>query len=378
MLIDLLITEIHTGGAERCCTELAIYLNHNNHSVRVISIGPPPKGPTDELLWKKLLSNNVQTEFLNASNSLDLPRAVNKLRQLIHIRKPDIAQTFLWHANLIGAWCYGCSRIPVVAGARVVEPRRLRTAFAWTWRNCVQKVVCVSDEVAKWSSAYEGFKPEKLIVIPNGIKVPEQWKGSESIALNQASTEKILLFVGRLETQKGIDVLLDRTPSILNALPDHQLVLIGQGSWSKAWENWIAQSPLANRIKLLGRRSDVLDWMQRSSLLLLPTRYEGMPNVILEAMSVGLPVACTRVEGVEQLLGESSQDQTVSRNDWEAWEKLTIQLAKNPLTLERLSLENRNRAVSEFKLDDQLRKYELLYSEILGKIPLPPNTHSPA
>jgi len=246
MLIDLLITELHTGGAERCCTELAIYLNHHKHSVRVISIGPPPKGPAEELLWKKLHSNHVQTEFLNASNLLDLPRAINRLRQLIRNRRPDIAQTFLWHANLIGAWCYCTSRIPVVAGARVVEPRRLRRACAWTWRNCVQKVVCVSDEVAKWSAEFEGFKPEKLIVIPNGIEVPETRKDSVSISQNQSSTEKILLFVGRLEVQKGIDVLLNKTPSILNALPDYQLVLIGQGSWSETWEKWIAQSPLAD------------------------------------------------------------------------------------------------------------------------------------
>lgn len=369
MIIDLLITEIHTGGAERCCTDLAIYLKHKGHSVRVISIAPAPNGPTEELLYKKLLFNNIHVEFLNASNSLQLPWAKRKLKQLIQTRKPEIVQTFLWHANLLGAWCYHPAGIPIVAGARVADPRYIRSAFAWTWRNKIQNMVCVSDEVAKWSNQKEGIASNKLVVIPNGITPPATWKNPNGFSGPESSNKKTLLFVGRLELQKGIDILLEKTPAILQALPDHQLVLIGQGSWSTHWEKWLAHSDLSNRVLLLGRRSDVMDWMLRSRLLLLPTRYEGMPNVILEAMSLGLPVACTRVEGIEQLLGDSLHDQSVQPNDWDAWEKLTIKLARSPESLQQLGIANRDRVEKHFQLDSQLQKYELLYSEILGKIP---------
>ena len=369
MKIDLLITEIQPGGAERCCAQLAIYLNRKKHSVRVISIGPTPKSPHESLLWNSLLKHNIQVEFLNASKSIELPWARNKLLRLIRQSKPDIAQTFLWHANLLGAWIYPKFQVPVVAGARVREPRSYRSKLAWTWRNRVQKVVCVSDEVATWCSKHEGFSFDKLQVIPNGIDPPTNWKDPNSQSESSNSEEKILLFVGRLEEQKGIDILLEKAPSILQALPEFQLVIIGQGSWSLRWQQWLEESSFAHRVKLLGPRSDVMDWMRRSSLLVLPTRYEGMPNVVLEAMSLGLPIACMRVEGISQLLGETLDEQSVSAQDWEAWEKLVIHLAKDPQTRKSLAIANRDRVENHFKLDIQMQKYELLYSEILGKIP---------
>ena len=91
--------------------------------------------------------------------------------------------------------------------------------------------------------------------------------------------------------------------------------------------------------------------------------------MVLEAMSLGLPIACMRVEGISQLLGETLDEQSVSAQDWEAWEKLVIHLAKDPQTRKSLATANRNRVENHFKLDIQMQKYELLYSEILGKIP---------
>jgi len=239
---------------------------------------------------------------------------------------------------------------------------------AWTWRNRVEKVVCVSDEIARWAAEQEGFPPEKLLVIPNGIDLPELGSAYASLPQDRSEAEKILLFVGRLEPQKGIDVLLERAPAILESLPGYRLVIIGQGTWTNAWQQWLGQSPLASRVELLGRRSDVLDWMRRSRLLLLPTRYEGMPNVVLEAMSVGLPVATMRVEGIGQLLGETCHEQSAAAGDWDAWQRLTIQLASDQKTLERLGRDNRKRVETHFQLEEQMRKYELLYSEILGRL----------
>jgi glycosyltransferase involved in cell wall biosynthesis len=368
MKIDLLITEIFTGGAERLCAQLATYLHEKKHTVRVISIGPAPVGPTETLLLRQLERHSIEVEFLNASKSWQLPWARRKLRGLIDRSQPDIAQTILWHANLLGAWCYSKAQIPIVAGVRVAEPRRWRSRLAWSWRDRVEKVVCVSDEVAQWCLEHEHVGAEKLLVIPNGIELPVEWRDPLLQESSGRVDEKILLFVGRFELQKGIDILLENASRILEALPDHRLVLIGQGAWSSAWQDSLERSPFANRIELLGRRSDVMDWMRRSSLLLLPARYEGMPNVILEAMSVGLPVISTRVEGIHYLLGDTSEAQSVAAGDWESWVNRTIELAQDPVSLEKLGLANRLRAENLFDLESQLHQYELLYREILSKL----------
>lgn len=383
MLIDLLITEIETGGAERCCAELAIYLARRGSQVRVISIGPPPQGSAKSLLWEKLkqvaedlqsqkaagTSNSkgeLQIHFLNASKPWQWIRAQRGLRRLIEDRKPDVAQGFLWHANVLGGLLYGRTGVIWVPGIRVVEPRTWRRWLGWIWHRPASRVVCVSAEVAAWSHSKEGVPSEKLMVIENGVRIPPTSRTWAQPPAREPS--KQLLFVGRLELQKGIDVLLRNAERILQALPDYRLSIIGEGSWMAAWKSFLESSPFSHRIDLLGKQSNVLEKMLESDLLILPTRYEGMPNVILEAMSVGLPVATMRVEGVAALLGEQLEAQSVVREDWEGWVRLVIDLVRQGDKLQYLGSANRERAANHFELEHQLRKYESLYETLYREL----------
>jgi glycosyltransferase involved in cell wall biosynthesis len=383
MLIDLLITEIETGGAERCCAELAIYLARRGSQVRVISIGPPPQGSAKSLLWEKLkqvaedlqsqkaagTSNSkgeLQIHFLNASKPWQWIRAQRGLRRLIEDRKPDVAQGFLWHANVLGGLLYGRTGVIWVPGIRVVEPRTWRRWLGWIWHRPASRVVCVSAEVAAWSHSKEGVPSEKLMVIENGVRIPPTSRTWAQPSAREPS--KQLLFVGRLELQKGIDVLLRNAERILQALPDYRLSIIGEGSWMAAWKSFLESSPFSHRIDLLGKQSNVLEKMLESDLLILPTRYEGMPNVILEAMSVGLPVATMRVEGVAALLGEQLEAQSVVREDWEGWVRLVIDLVRQGDKLQYLGSANRERAANHFELEHQLRKYESLYETLYREL----------
>ena len=383
MLIDLLITEIETGGAERCCAELAIYLARRGSQVRVISIGPPPQGSAKSLLWEKLkqvaedlqsqkaagTSNSkgeLQIHFLNASKPWQWIRAQRGLRRLIEDRKPDVAQGFLWHANVLGGMLYGRTGVIWVPGIRVVEPRTWRRWLGWIWHKPASRVVCVSAEVAAWSHSKEGVPSEKLMVIENGVRIPPTSRTWAQPSAREPS--KQLLFVGRLELQKGIDVLLRNAERILQALPDYRLSIIGEGSWMAAWKSFLESSPFSHRIDLLGKQSNVLEKMLESDLLILPTRYEGMPNVILEAMSVGLPVATMRVEGVAALLGEQLEAQSVVREDWEGWVRLVIDLVRQGDKLQYLGSANRERAANHFELEHQLLKYESLYETLYREL----------
>jgi len=370
MLIDLLITEIETGGAERCCAELAIYLARRGSQVRVISIGPPPQGSEDLQSQKAAGTSNskgeLQIHFLNGSKPWQWIRAQRGLRRLIEDRKPDVAQGFLWHANVLGGMLYGRTGVIWVPGIRVVEPRTWRRWLGWIWHRPASRVVCVSAEVAAWSHSKEGVPSEKLMVIENGVRIPPTSRTWAQPPAREPS--KQLLFVGRLELQKGIDVLLRNAERILQALPDYRLSIIGEGSWMAAWKSFLESSPFSHRIDLLGKQSNVLEKMLESDLLILPTRYEGMPNVILEAMSVGLPVATMRVEGVAALLGEQLEAQSVVREDWEGWVRLVIDLVRQGDKLQYLGSANRERAANHFELEHQLRKYESLYETLYREL----------
>ena len=130
-------------------------------------------------------------------------------------------------------------------------------------------------------------------------------------------------------------------------------------------ERHFSQSEIGARVHWMGQSEEVGQWMRRSQLLILPTRYEGMPNVILEAMASSLPVATMAVEGVSELLGAGAPEQSVGKLDWDAWEAMVIRLATDRDRARELGEANRKRVEEVFSLQDQLKKYETLYRTLI-------------
>lgn len=360
MRIDLVITELDTGGAEKCCTELAFFLLKRGHQVRVIAFGPRPSRSKDRLV-RLLETNKVEIHFLGGKSWWMLPRVASKLRRLLKSNQPDVVQSFLWHANVLTAWVVPSLGIPLFGGVRISERRTFRYAFDRWSTSRSTKTICVSQGVADWCVQTEKMDAGKLIVIPNGIAI-ESTKQSISPDSHCVPTNaKILLFVGRFEVQKGIDVLVQHAKPLLRQLPDHHLVLIGDGSMRPLLEALARQKELRGRVHCLGQRDDVRSWMARSELLLLPTRYEGMPNVILEAMAEGLAVVTTRVEGIVELLGDQLEKQSVGKEAWNDFFELAASLANSPEQQKEIGNANRQRAETEFGLEKQFMRYESLY-----------------
>ena len=121
----------------------------------------------------------------------------------------------------------------------------------------------------------------------------------------------MVTFVGRLEKQKGVNWLIESAPLWLAELPDCHLLLVGDGPMRATLESAAAASGLGERIHFAGWRADVPEILAASDLLVLPSAWEGMPNVVLEAMASRRPVVATDVEGVRELLGPGADLQTV-------------------------------------------------------------------
>ncbi|MCU0717090.1 MAG: glycosyltransferase, partial [Pirellula sp.] len=217
MKIDLVITELEVGGAERCCMELAAFLHRNYHAVRIISIGSPPKPPRDAF-YREVQSQRIPFVSLHADRAIQFPMAWLRLRKIVRTHPPDIAQSFLWHANVLAASVYPAFGVPLVGGNRVTEPRVQRHRWGRWAAGRMQRLVCVSPEVAAWTAEYEGVDPSKLLVIPNGIST-SRWESASRSSLSLPSSlpkdAPVLLFVGRIDHQKGADILQERGPRIL-------------------------------------------------------------------------------------------------------------------------------------------------------------------
>ena len=308
--IAFCITELDPGGAERALTQLVLNLDRDEWEPYVICLGPSGH------LVQVLEAANVPVLCLNASGVLSLPRVLFRLMQHLRCIKPAIVQTFLFHANLVGRIAARLAGVKaVVSGLRVAERQSAWHRWLDRWTNwLVATNVCVSKGVADFSANVVGLSPAKLVVIPNSVDA-ELFSRATPADMTQFGIpvgSRILISIGRIERQKGFDVLLAAVAT-LNPFPDGvYFVIVGDGPDLNMLRAHADRSNLTNWIRFPGRRDDVPNLLAASTAFILSSRWEGMPNVVLEAMAAGLPVIATRVEGVSELIRDGLNGLTVA------------------------------------------------------------------
>jgi glycosyltransferase involved in cell wall biosynthesis len=155
-----------------------------------------------------------------------------------------------------------------------------------------------------------GIPPDRIIVQHNGVN-GELFRIRDRIetrkTLNLAEDRKLVTFVGNLVHEKGPDVLIEAVGRLHAAgSTDVTLAFIGEGAQKQALLSRCLELGISNRVTFVGRRSpdDVALWLSASDVLCLPSRREGCPNVVLEALASGRPVVAAQVGGVPELLNE--------------------------------------------------------------------------
>ena len=364
--VALIITELEPGGAERMLTELAKGLDRRRFAVRVYVLsGPPPVARA--VLSRELQAAGVAVEFFGARKLWHFPGVVRRLTHALRAWQPDVVQGFLFHANVVAA--VACRRAGiehVVWGIRVAE--RGRRWHFWLLQRLAdraERIVCVSRGVAEFMHS-RGFPPKSIEVIPNGVDLAtiDQAAPIELASLGVRPRRKALVFVGRFDRQKGTDWLLQVCPRLFEVLPMHDLLMVGSGPQEKQLRRLASQSSAAGRVHFLGWRGDVPSILKACDLLLVPSRWEGMPNVVLEAMVCGIPVLATPVEGIEELLGEGMPFQT-SELKSEVFCQTALRLASDGVLRGRLGNENCARVEQHFTLAAMVQSYERLYQRLV-------------
>ena len=362
--IALIITELHIGGAERCLVELAKRLDRAKYEPTVYSLRPPPP-QNQAALVEELHRAGIDVRFLGARSWLSSPRVLISLWRHLRRQRPQIVQSFLFHANFFAAIAgriAGVSR--VIAGIRVAEPRKWHLQLArWTDR-WITKYVCVSQAVASFSHTTGGLPLEKLELIPNGIDF-HRFASASAVdlrTLGVAPGRRLITFVGRLDSQKGLAWFLPLAPRIFAQFQDHDLLIVGDGPLRQRLEQIVAELNIRPRVHFVGWRPDIPGILAASDVLILPSQWEGMPNVVLEAMAAAKPVIACNVEGVSELLGGLAREQSVPPGDSDAFFNQLALVLNDPARTAEIGEKNRQRAQTEFDLQDMVVKYDRLYT----------------
>ncbi len=306
------VTELDPGGAERALGQLVTRLDRQVWSPMVIALGPETE------LSAELAAQGIPVHCLGAKG----PRSLGIIFPLIRILKefrPAILQTWMFHANILGRFAGFAARVPLVfSGIRVAEHSSRWHLWWERWtRGMVSHHVCVSQDVARFAIKHHRLREANVSVVPNGVDW-EQFanaKPANLVKFGIPDGSRTILGVGRLHPQKGWLDLLEATGPLLMDDPQLHVMIIGAGPQLSTLEAWIEQRNLREQVHLPGWQADVLGVMRASDLLVLSSHWEGMPNVVLEAMASGLPLVVTDVAGVAEILPAEHRTNLIKPND---------------------------------------------------------------
>lgn len=293
--IAFCITDLDVGGAEQCLVNIACGLDRRLWSPHVYCLSR--RGA----LVDRLEQAGIGSTCLNWRGWRDAWR-IPMLASLLRRSQPVLLQTFLFHANLAGRIAGRLAGVPViVSGIRVAEKEKhWHLRLERLTRRLVTHHVCVSRDVAAFSFSEARLPPKDVTVIPNGVEVTRFANAQplDNSELGAPPDTRWMIAVGRLQPQKGHQILIDAVAPLLRTHPGWRLMIVGDGPLRAPLQSQIDRSGCRDQIVLLGFRDDIPRLLKTASLFVLPSLWEGQPNVVAEAIAAGLPVVATDVEGV--------------------------------------------------------------------------------
>ena len=217
-----------------------------------------------------------------------------------------------------------------------------------------------------------GVPADRMTTVPNGIRPRGAGPGRQAAraALGLDPDRPVVLTVGRLNVMKGHTHLLDAVPGLLRRFPDLAVVIVGQGHLEQALRAQAAALGVTGAVHLAGHRSDARMLLDAADVFVLPSRHEGMPLALLEAMDAGLPVVATRVIGSEEVVDEGRTGLLVRPRDPAGLGTALGRLLADPALRAEYGRAGRQRFVEGFTAarmaEDTLAVYARVLSTVRG------------
>jgi glycosyltransferase involved in cell wall biosynthesis len=209
-------------------------------------------------------------------------------------------------------------------------------------------------------------------LIENGIDV-EEFTRQQSIherkkELGLSDAEIVIVAVGRLSPEKGFDLLISAIDVLKQKGLKTQLLIAGSGDIQPQLQCLIEQLGLSDQVRLLGHVSDPRQLYEAADLVVLSSHREGLPNVLLEAMALEVPVVATRVNGVPRLVQDGVNGLLVSPGSVDELASAIGRLAGNLHDRQHLAIAGRETVVKKFSFAARMDKIRAIYDRVLNRV----------
>lgn len=291
-----------------------------------------------------------------------------KVAEVLKKEKVQIIHTHNTNPLIDGALGALLSRVKTVVHTDHARdfPDKRRYMFAeWCMSHLVYRMVGVSDHTVANLRKYEHIPMKKLTVIPNGIDGKKYQvaidKSKKRKALGIPHEGPVIGLGVRIAEQKGITYLLKAMPAILKQLPDLSLVIAGDGSLIKELNQEARNLSISDHVFFVGPRLDMPELLKFFDLYVLPSLWEGLPMVLLEAMAAGCAIVATDVGGNSQAIRNGYNGTLVESKNPQKLADAVITLLKSP-DIRKTYIRNASQVFHEqFSASIMTRRYEKLY-----------------
>ena len=272
------------GGAERVMSILANEWGKNNVETTILVT-------ETKAISKYPLSDKVT--IIGCHNEKERARipqftVIKKVRDVCKEWKPDVVISFYNDLCALTALAITGLHIPLIYSERNDPNRTNQRQVDLLYRKIVESMADkIVFQTAGAQRCYSKRVQEKSKVILN----PLNTYGFPSHDFSCEKSE--IVSVGRLEAQKNQKLLIDAFELIASDFPEYQLTIYGEGSLRKELEDYVKAKGLQERVFLLGNQTNIQEHIKDASLFVLSSDYEGIPNVLIEAMAIGLPCVST-------------------------------------------------------------------------------------
>ncbi len=357
------------GGPDKTILNSAAYADP--HNARMAAAYIHPRGDTGiETLRARAQRVGFRLHEIPESGPAD-PRTIRALYRLC--KRLGVT---IWHAH-----DYKSNAIGLVL-RRYWPMHLITTVHGWTgdtWRTRLYERIdrsCLRryDQVIAVSPALAGacrdakVDETRLSYIPNGIDCEDYRRLNDTqtacTRLGIAPDQNVIGVIGRLSVEKGVDRAIRCFARLSTKYPDTELHLVGDGPERDRLHALAAELGVATRTRFWGWQTDTKPYLEAMRLLLLPSHTEGLPNAVLEAMSMGVAVAAAPVGGMHDLL-DNGRCGTILSNSEHAWPTEIAPLLTSAARCDAHARLARARIESRFSFDHRMAKVFNIYGRLL-------------
>lgn len=297
MRILYLITGLGVGGAERVVVDLADEMFKRGHQVKIAYL----KGEA----MVRPQSNEIELIYLGFESLKCFNFAYQNYKKILEGFKPDVVHAHMVHANIFARISRIFIAVPklICTAHNSNEGGQLRM-FAYKVTNRLSNLnTNVSDEASKSLIEKGAFNKNNLITVYNGIDLKKFNKKDQNLKLNDHVINFIC--VGRFNEQKDYPNLFRAIVLLKDKLQNFKFSIVGDGELRPELEALIESLNLSHYIELLGKRNDIPNLLNAADFFVLPSKHEGLPTVVIEAMACHTFVVATDCGGSAEIMGNT-------------------------------------------------------------------------